>query len=308
MSDAQGHVDVRGLTKSFGRNVAVQPLDVTIGPGKVTGLLGPNGSGKSTLLRMLVGLVRPDAGRCVVDGVELVGDGTAIRRRVTYAPGEIGMYGELAGLAHLRFLVGGRGRDALERSRAIAGDLGLPLEKKVRTYSHGMKRQLLVASALGPRASVRILDEPTEGLDPTKRSAILDLIHRESETGVTMLLSSHHLGEVERACDRVLFLQEGRLLDEEDAELLWRRARRTCHLRWDELPNPARLRASLEEIGIQDVRFREDGVRLLLPSEEPHRIIARLLELGTIPPPRSLRYGETSLVELYRELYGKEGV
>jgi len=308
VTDTKGHVDVRGLTRSFGSTVAVHPMDVTIGPGKVTGLLGPNGSGKSTLLRMLVGLVRPDAGRCVIDGVELVGDGTAIRRRVTYAPGEIGTYGEMTGIDHLRFLVRGRKEDALERSSAIADELGLPLKKRVRTYSHGMKRLLLVSAALGPRASVRILDEPTEGLDPSKRSAVLDHIRREAEEGVTILLWSHHLGEVERACDRVLFLQEGKLLDEEAAELLYRRSQRTCRLRWEEMPHPARLRAELEELGCQDVRFREDGVGLLLPPDQPHRAIARLLESDAIPAPTSLRYGETSLVELYRELYGKEGV
>ena len=98
MSPGPGVIAIDGLTRSFGRTVAVRPLALEIGPGGITGLLGPNGSGKSTLLRMLIGLVRPDSGTCSVDGVRLAGDGTAIRRAVTYVPGETHVYGELSEL------------------------------------------------------------------------------------------------------------------------------------------------------------------------------------------------------------------
>ena len=100
-------IEIRGLTRRFGPKLAVQPIEAAIGPGGITGLLGPNGSGKSTLLRMLLGLVRPDAGGASLDGVALVGDGTAVRQRATYMPGEISMYGELTGQEHLAWLVKG---------------------------------------------------------------------------------------------------------------------------------------------------------------------------------------------------------
>ena len=159
MSPGPGVIAIDGLTRSFGRTVAVRPLALEIGPGGITGLLGPNGSGKSTLLRMLIGLVRPDSGTCSVDGVRLAGDGTAIRRAVTYVPGETHVYGELSGRAHIDWLLRGREASAHARAVELAEGFGLPLATRVRKYSHGMKRQLFLAAALAPDVRVRILDE-----------------------------------------------------------------------------------------------------------------------------------------------------
>src|SRR5687768_8445087 len=171
-----GTIVARGLTRRFGTKVALEPTDLDVAAGSVTGLLGPNGSGKSTLMRMLVGIVPRDAGTASVDGVELTGDGTAVRRRCTYSPGEIALYGELRGADHLDWFLRGRERDALTRAREIAESFELPLRKRVHGYSHGMKRQLVFAAALAPRVAVRILDEPSEGLDPHKRAAMIDAL------------------------------------------------------------------------------------------------------------------------------------
>ncbi|MFT5152930.1 MAG: ABC-2 type transport system ATP-binding protein, partial [Planctomycetota bacterium] len=189
-----GWIHTLGLTRSFGSRTALHPTDLSIGPGQVTGLLGPNGSGKSTLMRTMVGLVRPDAGQATVDGITLVGDGTEVRKQVTYAPGEMHLYGEMHGRAHLDWLLRGRKRAAHKRALELAVDaMQLPLDERVRGYSHGMKRQLLFAAAMGPDVRIRILDEPTEGLDPTRRGAVLDLLAEDVSLGRTILLSSHHL-------------------------------------------------------------------------------------------------------------------
>ncbi len=296
---------VHGLTRSFGQRVALEPLELELGPGGVVGLLGPNGSGKSTLLRMLTGLVRPDAGSASVDGEPVVGDGTAVRRRTTYAPGEIALYGDLNAAAHLDWFLRGRGRQAQERARRIAGELGLPLRKKVHTYSHGMKRQLLFAAALAPRVGVRILDEVSEGLDPNKRSVVLDLLDEDAAAGTTILLSSHHLGEVDRACEVFVFLNEGRLVAIERAAELRERASRLVRLSWEGLEQPA-LQRALESL--QGVRFQRTGLHAVieLDQADPRPLLAALGARDDLPPPCSVQYGELSLRELYRDLYGVE--
>ncbi len=295
----------RGLTRRFGERLALAPLDLDLGPGGVIGLLGPNGSGKSTLLRLLTGLVRPDAGLASVDGVQVVGDGTAVRRRATFAPGEIALYGDLRGSEHLAWLLRARDGEALPRARRLALDLGLPLSKKVHTYSHGMKRQLLFAAALAPRVQVRILDEVSEGLDPNKRSLVLDLLAEDAGSGTTILLSSHHLSEVDRACDVFVFLNEGRLLAVERAQDLRARAARLLRLTFEGTSEEG-LRRALAGLPGCEVELRGMEASLQLAEPDPRPVLTALARLPGLPPPSAVHYGELSLRELYRDLYGVE--
>lgn len=293
-----------GLTRSFGPKIALAPLDLEVGPGGVTGLLGPNGSGKSTLMRCLLGLVRPDAGTALLDGVQLTGDGTDIRRRVTYAPGELHLYGEMQGDEHLTWLLRGRDKAAGRRGWELASQLGLPLNEKVRGYSHGMKRQLLFIAAMAPDVNIRILDEPTEGLDPTKRGEVLDLMTADAATGTTILLSSHHLGEVDRACSRLLFLNHGRLVADETPAKVHARATRLIHLTWAE-GAPAGL-ADLEHV--ESARVNGRHASLLLEGADPRAFLGDLARHTELPAPTSIAHGSLSLGDLYRDLYGVEGV
>ena len=308
LGDEPGTIVARGLSRRFGDTLAVRPLDVTVRAGEITGLLGPNGSGKSTFLRMLMGLVRPDEGQATVDGEALVGDGTAVRLRSTYMPGEIAVYGEMTGRTHLAWFLRGRAKEALPRAVALAERLELPLDRRVRGYSHGMKRQLFFAAAMAPRVRVRILDEPTEGLDPSKRGQVLDVLAREARQGTTVLLSSHHLGEVERVCDRVLFLKKGELLDEEQSRALRRRARRVARIAWSEPIDRNSTARILESLGGEEVRVDDRSATLVIPEGDPRSSLERILAARDLPPPDTFVYGEFSLHELYRALYGEEGV
>ena len=301
-------IEAAGLTKRFGAKLAVSPFELRVEAGAVTGLLGPNGSGKSTLLRMLLGLVPPDGGRASLAGVPLAGDGVAVRRQATYMPGESAVYRELSGARHLAWLLRGRDDAALVRARDLAEDLGLPLERRVRGYSHGMKRLLLLAAALGPRAPVRVLDEPTEGLDPTRRARVLDLLEAEAAAGAAVLLSSHHLAEVDRACERLLFLNEGRLLADEAAADLRDRARRLVRLRWSDDVDASALVPRLEALGAIRVQPRGCGATVGLVEDDPRDFLGRLSADPGLPVPQALAYGELSLAELYRDLYGVEGI
>lgn len=299
----RGTIRARGLVRRFGPKTALAGVDLVAGPGGVIGLLGPNGSGKSTLLRILIGLVRPDAGEVELDGARLAGDGLALRARASYAPGEIALYGELSGERQLRFLLRGRERAALDKACATARELGLPLERRVRGYSHGMKRQLLVSAALAPDVRVRILDEPSEGLDPHKRGEVLALLEREKQAGTTILLSSHHLGEIDRICDRLVFLHAGTKLADETRESVLARARRLVRLSFDAAPDAQALSA-LDGVA----RVRVEGARAAfeLASDDPRAFLAALAAERRLPSPRAIEYGALSLAELLRELYGVE--
>lgn len=303
-----GSIHIRGLTRRFGDVVAVHPFDLDVGPGGITGLIGPNGSGKSTLLRMLMGLVPKDGGAARVDGVELVGDGIGIRRRCSYAPGEIGHYGEMRGDTQLDFLC--RGRSEAERRAAteLAEAMELPLSKKVHGYSHGMKRQLLLAAALAPRVPIRLLDEPTEGLDPSKRNRVLELLAADAALGTTILLSSHHFGEVDRACQRILFVHGGRILADVRPQDVHARARRILHLTWPESASPDTIGRTLREFGAGEVTPRGRAFVIELEEDDPRPFLGALAQEASIPPPTSIEFGKLSLTELYRDLYGVEGL
>jgi ABC-2 type transport system ATP-binding protein len=304
---AAGRVVARGICRRFGSKIALHPTDLDLEPGRIIGLLGPNGSGKSTLLRTLLGLVRRDAGEATIDGVPLSGDGAAVRRRVAYAPGEIALYTEMKGRDHLSWLLRGRGPEALARATAIAGDFGLPLAKRVRSYSHGMKRQLLLAAALAPDVRVRILDEATEGLDPSRRSEVLAKLASDAARGTTVLLSSHHLGEVDRVCDVLVFLSEGRKIAEESTAAFADRTRRLVRMTFAEGTDMADVSARCARFPGASVRV--DGARatVRLESGDPHAFVVAVLSESGAPRPLALQLGELSLAEIYREVYGVEG-
>jgi ABC-2 type transport system ATP-binding protein len=301
-----GRIEVRGLSRSFGEKQVLYPLDLDVGPGGITGLLGPNGSGKSTLLRCLVGLVRPDSGSVSIDGVPLTGDGLAVRKRVTYSPGELATYGSLRGEDHLEWLLAGRDREAPGRARRMAVSLGLPLKQKLRTYSHGMKRQLFFSAAMAPRVRVRLLDEITEGLDPAKRGAVHEALRADAAEGTTILLSSHHLGEVSRVCERLLFLRDGRLLSDEDADSVRSRSRRLVRLSFRPEEDLTEMERAAQLAGATEVRRAEARLSLYLPGEDPRQLLAALFARADLPRPLTIDYGELSLEELFSELYGEE--
>lgn len=303
---ARGAVRVRGLRRSFGGVVALAPTALDIGPGGITGLLGPNGSGKSTLLRAIVGLVPADGGQAWVDGVPLTGDGVAIRRRCTFTPGELSLYGRMRAGDQLDWLVAGRGAEVRRRARALAEDFELPLRQRVRTFSHGMKRQLLFAAALAPRVPVRFLDEITEGLDPSKRGAVLEKLREDERQGTTILLSSHHLGEVQRLCDRMVFMRAGEVLSHETTQSVLGRARRLVRLRFAGDTDLDALVRTARAAGASDARGDARRFVLHLDQEDLRPTLGRLLSDPSCPRPLHLAYGELSLEDLYAELYGED--
>ncbi|GAA2401367.1 ABC transporter ATP-binding protein [Actinomadura vinacea] len=202
-------ISVAGLVKTFGRTRALDGLNLTVRSGEVHGFLGPNGAGKSTTIRVLLGLLRADAGTATLLGGNPWRDATRLHKRLAYVPGDVTLWPNLSGGEVIDLL--GRMRGGLNpRRRAdLLERFELDPKKKGRTYSKGNRQKVGLVAALASDAELLILDEPTSGLDPLMEEVFQECIREERESGRTVLLSSHILSEVEALCDRVTIIRNG---------------------------------------------------------------------------------------------------
>ena len=206
-----------GLTKRYGDVTAVDHLDLSVSAGEVFGLLGPNGAGKTTTILMLLGLSEPDEGRATVAGLDPSHDALAVKQRVGYVPDSVGFYEQLTGRENLRFTARLNRlpeADAAERINQSLHEVGLArrADDRVAAYSRGMRQRLGIADALIKHPEILVLDEPTVAIDPAGVDEMLSLIRRlPAERGVTVLLSSHLLQQVQSVCDRIAIFAEGRM-------------------------------------------------------------------------------------------------
>ncbi|RSN64517.1 ABC transporter ATP-binding protein [Actinomadura sp. WAC 06369] len=202
-------VQVSGLVKTFGRTRALDGLDLDVRPGEVHGFLGPNGAGKSTAIRVLLGLLRADAGTVRLLGGDPWRDATDLHRHLAYVPGDVTLWPNLSGGEVIDLL--GRMRGGLDKARRaeLLDRFELDPRKKGRTYSKGNRQKVGLVAALSSDADLLILDEPTSGLDPLMEEVFQECVREERDKGRTVLLSSHILSEVEALCDRVTIIRRG---------------------------------------------------------------------------------------------------
>ncbi len=204
-------VQAIALTKRYGSFAALKDLNLTIPTGQVFGLLGPNGAGKTTLIRTLLGFIFPTSGQALVMGIDPVADAVAVKKLVSYLPGDARLPREMRGSGILRFFAEMQVNGDFQRSLEIANRLELDLGRYVGFMSTGMRQKLAIAAVMGSKAPVLILDEPTANLDPTVRGNVLQMVREVRSDGRTVILSSHVMSEIEDVCDSVAFLRQGRL-------------------------------------------------------------------------------------------------
>ena len=289
------------LTKNYGQNRGIVSLDLEVKPGEVFGFLGPNGAGKTTTIRLLLDLIRPTSGRALVLGCDSHHDTLAIQARVGYLPGELGLYPQLSGQQTLRYIANLRGGIDWNDVRRLSERLDCDLERKVSELSTGNKRKLGLIQAFMHRPELLILDEPTVGLDPLVQHEFYGLIDEARAAGQTVFLSSHVLPEVQRVCDRVAFIREGKLVAVEDVGALTGKAVREIEIVFAE-PVPASAFAGVAGVsavaangkggtslrltvsGSLEDLFAEAGIlpraRLHKPPARPRRCLHDLLLRG----------------------------
>ncbi|MEK0314216.1 ABC transporter ATP-binding protein [Cohnella sp. 56] len=219
-------IELSGLTKRYGEFTAVSELDLSIRRGEIFGLLGPNGAGKTTTILMMLGLAEPSGGRATVCGIDATRNPIEVKRRVGYMPDDIGFYEDRTGLDNLMYTAMlNRISEAEARRRALElldrVGLGAAADKKTGAYSRGMRQRLGLADVLIKQPEIVILDEPTLGIDPEGVRELLALIRELSrDEGLTVLLSSHHLHQVQQICDRVGLFVGGKLIASGDLAAL----------------------------------------------------------------------------------------
>jgi ABC-2 type transport system ATP-binding protein len=291
-------VQTERLTKYYGRQLGVVDLDLQVEPGEVFGFLGPNGAGKTTTIRLLLDLIRPTRGSITLLGRDSRRDGVTLRRQVGYVPGELALYGHLTGMDNLRFLAALRGGVDWAFVAQLAERLDADLSRKVRDLSTGNKRKVALVQAFMHRPALLILDEPTVGLDPLVQHEFYHLLEEARDAGQTVFLSSHLLPEVQRVCDRVAFVREGRLIALEDIAAVAGKAVHEVNVTFAGAP-PVDEIAALP--GVSDLAVDGASVRLRLNgSFDP------LIKCAAASTVVSLTSREPDLEDVFLAYYGED--
>ena len=288
-------ISISGLVKAFGHARALDGLDLEVAAGEVHGFLGPNGSGKSTTIRVLLGLLRADAGTVVLLGGDPWRDAVAIHGRLAYVPGDVVLWPNLTGGETIDALGALRGGLDPARRAALIDRFELDAAKRGRAYSKGNRQKVALVAALASDAELLVLDEPTSGLDPLMEAAFQACVREARDAGRTVLLSSHILAEVEALCDRVSIIRAGRTVESGRLQDLRHLTRTSIEA---ETAAPVLGLASLKSVhgvhvdGLR-VRFEVDTARL-----------DETLELLRAAGVRSLVARPPTLEELFLRHYG----
>ncbi len=293
----QPAISIQGLVKTFGSTRALDGLDLDVAQGEVHGYLGPNGSGKTVTIRILLGLLRADSGSVTLLGGDPWGDAVNLHRRLAYVPGDVNLWPNLSGGETIDLLARLRGGVDRERRNDLVERLALDPRKKSRTYSKGNRQKVALIAALSSRAELLLLDEPTAGLDPLMESVFQDCILDATREGRTVLLSSHILAEVEKLCDRVTIIRQGRAVQTGTLDELRYLTRTTVDATTD---RPVRDLESLD--GVHHVSETDGHVRFDVDGPALGAAVAHLSTFGI----RSLVSQPPTLEELFLRHYGDE--
>ncbi len=287
-------ISVSGLVKTFGQTRALDGLDLTVRTGEVHGFLGPNGSGKSTTIRVLLGLLRADAGETRLLGGDPWADATSLHRRLAYVPGDVSLWPTLSGGEVIDLL--GRLRGGLDKQRRadLLERFDLDPTKKARTYSKGNRQKVALVAALASNVELLILDEPTSGLDPLMEAVFQDCITEERGRGRTVLLSSHILAEVETLCERVSIIRLGRTVETGTLSELRHLTRTSISAELAAAPN-----GLTNHPGVHDLKVDGAQVKFDVDTKELDSVLRQLTQVGV----RSLTSQPPTLEELFLRHY-----
>lgn len=291
-------VELVGVTKRYGAHVAVRDVSFKPDAGKIVALVGHNGAGKSTLIRLMLGVTRPSTGTIRVRGLDPSSGGAAFRKRLGFLPENAMFHPASTGREALDFFAKLKGA-ATSRNMALLEQVGLAgaADRRIDAYSKGMRQRLGLAQALIGTPEILFLDEPTTGLDPGFRRSFYEILDRLRQSGVTVLLSSHALSELQGAADRVLVLNEGSLIADGSLAALRALAR---------LPIKISLRATCGEQGLGPEWQRQGDGKLARFCEPTEKIAVIKAIAPRLKAEDDLEIEEPSLDDLYAHFLGPE--
>ncbi|WP_025617275.1 ABC transporter ATP-binding protein [Salinispora cortesiana] len=287
-------IAIDGLVKSFGAVRALDGLNLQVEAGEVHGFLGPNGSGKSTTIRVLLGLLRGDAGKVQLLDGDPWRDAVALHRRLAYVPGDVNLWPNLSGGEAIDLFGALRGGLDQRRRDELLERFDLDPTKKCRAYSKGNRQKVAIVAAFASDVELYVLDEPTSGLDPLMEAVFQEEVRRLTGNGATVLLSSHVLAEVEALCDRVSIIRAGRTVESGSLSELRHLARTTVTV---ETVRP--LTGVAELPGVHEVRAVDGRVRLEVEPEHLDALLTHLIRFEI----RALVSAPPTLEELFLRHY-----
>ena len=291
-------IETEKLTKSYGPNRGIVDLDLEVDEGEVFGFLGPNGAGKTTTIRTLLDHLRPTSGRARIFGIETTADPVAIHRRTGYLPGEFALYDRLTGGQTIEYFGNLRGGVDPAYRASLIERLDLDPSRRFKEYSKGNKQKLGLVIAFQHRPGLLVLDEPTSGLDPLVQQAFYGLVREARAEGRTVFLSSHVLSEVERTCDRVAIVRDGRLVRTGRVDTLRDLAHHQVELRFPDGVPTAEF-AALP--GVSDVVVEDHTLRLRIAGP-----ITPVLQVAARHELVDFLSREPSLEETFLAEYGRQ--
>ena len=296
----QSIIRAETLTKYYGPHRGIVDIDLEVQQGEIFGFLGPNGAGKTTTIRILLDLIRPTSGRAFVFGVETSADPPAIHRRVGYLPGEFALFDRLTGGQTIEYFANLRGGvDPLYQADLIAR-FDLDPSRRYKEYSRGNKQKVGLVIALQHQPELLVLDEPTAGLDPLVQQTFFQLPRETVAEGRTAFLSSHILGEVEKTCDRVAIIREGRLVMVDRVEALRDLSHHQVELRFADAVPAADFRGLP---GVSDVVADDRVLRMRVTGS-----MAPVVQAAARHDLIDFSSREPSLEDTFLAQYGREAV
>ena len=288
------------LTKSYGSHRGIVEVDLAVEQGEIFGFLGPNGAGKTTTIRLLLDLIRPTSGRAFVFGLETRADPVSIHRRTGYLPGEFALFDRLTGGQTIEYFANLRGGvDPLYQADLIAR-FDLDPSRRFKEYSKGNKQKVGLVVALQHRPDLLVLDEPTSGLDPLVQQTFFELLRETVVEGRSAFLSSHILGEVEKTCDRVAIIRDGRVVKVDRVEALRDLAHHQVELSFG-APVPVAEFSSLP--GVSDLVATERGLQMRVTGS-----IGPVVRAAARHDLVDLVSREPSLEQTFLAQYGREAI
>lgn len=272
---ASRSIEIENLTKTFGHAIALDGLDLTVYEGEVHGFLGPNGAGKTTTIRVLLGLLRANAGRVTMLGGDPWADAVALHHRLAYVPGDVELWPNLTGGEVIDLLGRLRGGISAVRREELLERFDLDPTKKSRAYSKGNRQKVAIVAALASDVELFLLDEPTAGLDPLMEVVFQDVIRDLRSRGRTVLLSSHILAQVEKLADRVSIIRQGRNVQSGTLDELRHLTRTTIEA------HTASPVTGLDRLpGVHDIEATDGRIRLAVDGSHLDTVFRHLVGFG----------------------------
>lgn len=286
------------LTKRYGRFTALNGVNLEVKNGEVFGFIGPNGAGKTTTIRILLGILKATGGNASIFGKDVWKDAVEIHKQIAYVPGDVNLWSNLTGGEVIDLFVKLRGSNNKSRREELIERFDLDPRKKCRTYSKGNRQKVALIAAFASDAELYILDEPTSGLDPLMEKVFQDCVLEIKEAGKSILLSSHILSEVEKLCDKVSIIKQGKIMETGTLEQL-------RHLtRINLLVETRRPMEALNTVkGVHDITRKHQATSFQVDSNELDQVLAYVSGFGVV----KLESAPPTLEDLFMRHYQGEG-